>query len=329
MQTTLNQTDMNSIENHEEEGEKSMNMAGEKRFPLMLLMVTGLILFAAGLMYHFTVIRNVDIETARNRSVFLNEMLDEYREEVLGSSFDRTFFSIDENIDRAFEPVYENITKVVDQHYTLKGQYVQLLTNAISDTLFSGAEERFNAAQNRINTTFENELREKTGRFIRENTGVFSPDRTLLSHVLNHARQDTVRRFKSPGLATSRIAATALGATIGRYVAVKIISKISTSRAISTKSSAAIGACIGALLGPAGVVIGGVAGAVVGWFVSDTIILKLDEYFNRKSFEAEIRSIVDQEKNRLKTAVKEDYLNILSEMKQLTPKEIVEASFKN
>ncbi len=329
MQTILNQTDMNRIETREHVRKNHTIQTGEKRFPLMWVMVLGLIIFATGLALHFAGTRHVNLDTARNRSVFLDETLDQYRKEVLGGSFDKTFLSIDENIDRAFEPVYENIPKVVDQHYTLKGQYVQLLTNAITDTLFSGTEQRFNDAQNRINKSFENELSSKTGRFIRENTTMFSVDRNLLSHVLNHARQDTIKRFKSPGLAASRIAATGLGATIGGYIAVKIITKIGTSRWIGTKSSAAVGACIGAPFGPAGIAIGGAVGAIVGWVISDTVILKLDEYFNRENFEAEIRNIIDEEKNRLKAEVKEDYRNILTEIKQLTPKEIVEASFRN
>ena len=214
--------------------------------------------------------------------------------------------NIDSELDAVYAPALAAIPAYAEFHYSVLGQYTELLgaaqgdlIDALQKRLLKGFDKRFETAaanlDNDFMTAFRTSLQAQTGRFRDpENSRAFG---NMTERVL----QDAIDRvYYTYPLAT--VAAGIVGSGSLKVVATTIAKKVAfkVSAATAAKGAAKgggvlVGAGSGALLcswsGP-GAAACGVVGGVVAWFVTDAVIVNIDEVLNRDDFEAELRQIL-------------------------------------
>ena len=67
----------------------------------------------------------------------------------------------------------------------------------------------------------------------------------------------------------------------------------------------------------------GIVGGAAAWFLTDAVVVNIDEYFNREDFEAELRAILDEDR-----AEKHELLAAALEAKAATMDALVDQIFK-
>lgn len=226
--------------------------------------------------------------------------------------------SLDDALDRMFDPVHAKIPDYTDFHYSVWGQYTELLSAAAETTgieqeigslmrnrLFDGFETRHSRQMEHLRTAYQVAVAgifEKEGERLADETG------SALPHPMQLAMADAQRRMIAtlPAAATSSMAATAAAGAIVKPIASKIVASTAVKAgakgvglATGIGGAAAAGAAGGSFLGP--------VGAIVGWLAVDYAVVKLDEYFNRDDFEAELRAAIDTEKARLGARIRQTY----------------------
>lgn len=118
---------------------------------------------------------------------------------------------------------------------------------------------------------------------------------------------DLSRRMQGGAVAGTVVAALIVRRIVGKgvmRVAAKAAGKAVAARGAGSLGGAgaggAAGAAIGSLVPVVGTVIGGVVGAVVGgvatWVATDLALLKLEEYFTRDTFRAEIVAAIEDQR---------------------------------
>ena len=250
-------------------------------------------------------------------------------------SFKKTDKTIDEQIDLAFKPVYERISEFLDRHYSIPGQYEQLATAArgklksqLEERLFSGVKKRLENASAKIDETLKTEFRSLLSQKIHDEVQtVDDASKIIYKHAWDEAMQGSILHLASSVGASG--AATVLAGTGGvAFVGVitKVISKkLLTSVAAKTTVKAATkmgwtmgavatGAAIGAFLGPVGSAIGGVSGAVIVWLGVDAAVVAVDEHFNKDAFKQELITLVDEQKDEIKSLMREAKSKTLKEV---------------
>lgn len=293
---------------------------------LSLLVV---VIFA--MILHF-ITPSVDSESINSNSAFLNEQLENYQEYVLESEFTNTSRAIEQQIDEAFEPVYQGIENVVDEHYTIKGQYAELLTDyveaEIEEKMLSGLDGRLESADSTIKSVYQEEIKEITRTFVNENNpGLFTEKRKLFNEMFDTVANDAKERFNTPEIITARLASVGTGFIARTYISRRIATAAkNVSRRAAGKGATAAGAAAGSFLGPVGTVAGAIGGSVVGWVASDLVIIKLDEHLNREKFEAELKAEVDERKQAIKNEMQQQLIEANESIKQCTPKELLKRS---
>ncbi len=255
--------------------------------------------------------------------------------ELRPESFEKTANTIDEQIDLAFEPIYDQIPKLLNWHYSVPGQYEQLgkaafgyLESEMEERLFSGIYERLKDASTKINETFKAEFDSLISQKIKDETqAVDNASRDVYEKMLTKVMQNSIQRFTAsvPGSGVTAfqgaIAGKALFGTITKTMSKKLFASvvIKTSGKIAAKmagagGAAASGAVVGAFLGPGGAVVGGVVGGIVGWVAVDAVVVTIDKHFNRDDFEQELVTLIDKRKDEVKSLMREAKSKKLEEL---------------
>lgn len=279
---------------------------------------------------HFS-FRYNSYENMQRHSVFLGEYYAQYTSQVLESDFLQTRQAIDNRIDEAFEPVYQGVSKMADAHYTLKGQYLELMAGyfeeKVNEIMLHGLDQRLEGADQIVQAVYHEELSAKTRDFMKQNDpGLFSSRRGAVRQMMDFAVDDAKLRFTTPEMIAARTATVGIAAVSGAYTYKRIwaIARHAGKRAAGTGSSIAAGAAIGgAAGGPIGAAIGAGGGFVVAWLAADVLIIKVDEHLNRESFEAELRTIVDSYRDEVKMAMMQQVDNTNVELARLTPRDLI------
>ncbi len=248
--------------------------------------------------------------------------------------FEKTDNAINETIDSAFEPIYARIPEFLDWHYSVVGQYQQLgvaalgkLESQMEERLFSGAKERLEKASADINETFRSEFRSLISQKIQDEVRtVDNVSRDVYEKMLDESMQKSIQRFASSvtgsGLTAFQgaIAGKALFGAITKTMAKKLLTSvvIKTSGKMATKmagagGAAASGAVVGSFLGPVGTVVGGVLGGIAGWLAVDTVVVTVDERFNKDEFKQELTALIDKRKGEVKSLLQEAKSKIIEE----------------
>ncbi len=251
--------------------------------------------------------------------------------------------SICNNIDKAYEPLYLHIDNFADFHYSLRGEYTELLSilsdkmaKMLEKKLFKPAnfDKNLNSALNDIKEEMKTVLKEDFNRTQKRIKTILklndSETDFLFGEILNITKKDTLKRFTSsyPNLlkaaGTSGASATGafLGAklfskTMGKKLAIKLAAKASIkigAKASTAGGTAAAGAEAGALFGPFGAAVGGVVGAVVGWIATDKIVIEVDKILNEEDFKKEIKEMIDMQKLKTKEALYKFYFSNISKI---------------
>ncbi len=242
-------------------------------------------------------------------------------------SFQKTDKAIDKKIDTAFAPIYEQIPKFLDWHYSVSGQYQQLSEAAFGDLesemeewLLSGVHERLEDASAKINEIFKAEFRSLIEQKIQDELQtVDKASRDVYEKMLTKAMQNSIQRFTAsvagPGLAAFQvaIAGKALFGAITKKLLASVAIKTGGKTAAKIVGSAASGAAVGSFLGPIGTAVGGTLGAIFGWFALDAVVVNVDAHFNRADFEQELIALIDERKDEVKSSMQEAKSKIIEE----------------
>ncbi len=242
---------------------------------------------------------------------------------------------IDEKIDAVFSPVYGQIPKFADFHYSVTGEYMEIVAalsqdmgNRVQDILFNqvGFEGNLQSAFNKINEQSNEKISGAMGRInsdIQSKIGLGNNDMNLLTKTLHLTIQDVKNRFSSLTYSTIRgtagIGLTTTGAVLAKIMGQKLAVKVAAKTAVKTSvkevgilSGAGSGAAVCAVGGPLAMVACGLVGGIVAWVTVDKLIVEIDEHYNRKEFEQELRSMVDQQKQEIKQGLIKAYTTALT-----------------
>ncbi|MCB6179025.1 hypothetical protein LHP98_12910 [Rhodobacter sp. Har01] len=210
-------------------------------------------------------------------------------------------------IDAAYEPVYDAIPIYADFHYSVLGEYTELTTavlpylgSKLQEMLFSGLEERLDQVSVELdivfNATFQSELE----------SGAFEID---LGPLTKKAKDDALKRMRitvpvssaaTLGTAAAiKVATTAMAKKIASKLAIKAAAKAG-GKLLATSTGAGAGATLCLWSGP-GAGLCAAAGGVAAWFIADSAIVKLDEFWTRDDFQAYLSKMLDEQKVDLRS----------------------------
>lgn len=233
---------------------------------------------------------------------------------------------INANIDQAFSAVYPQIEPFVDFHYSLTGEYTELLSALAGDIsadlqriLFDDIQfdQRLQQAQSQIYQQAEPiivQAFKNTRTDMQQAMNFNDQEMGLLGKIVVLSSEDAQARF-SQGYSTLRLASTAAAGTLAAKVmskklATKMAAKLAAKgglKAVAAATGAGTGALAGAWGGPVGAVIGGALGAIVAWVATDQIMISVDEYFNREEFTRELVALIDEQKAHTKATLAAGY----------------------
>ena len=218
---------------------------------------------------------------------------------------------INELLDAVYEPAYAAISAYADFHYSVLGEYVEL-TEAVRGQMSAGLYERlFDGFEQRLTDTVsvldERYVYEYQSKLQNQIAGQLSTEGLSLplGDVTDAVLQDAIARAQTT-LPLATVAGGTVGsgslkvvsATIANKLAAKVTAKAS-AKGLAKGGGVLTGAGGGALLcswsGP-GAAVCGVVGGAVAWFLTDAVVVNIDEYFNREEFEAELRAILDEDR---------------------------------
>lgn len=259
----------------------------------------------------------------------VNELTTMARVEIDGASREKINAAIDARIEDAFAPVYGQVPKFADFHYSIVGEYTELLAvlagegaSSLQGILFDEVkfDARLDGAAKEIGNTFEGVIGEALDKLkgrLDAAPGLTPEERGLLSGALKLTVDDVKARFSGEMVAArtggaaavliaAKKAATSLAEKVAAKAAIKAGAKVVTPGAAGVGGAAAC-----SWLGPVGAGACGVGAAVVAWLATDAVIIAIDELYNRQEFEAEIRQLVDEQKASVKEGLKANYATLI------------------
>jgi len=244
--------------------------------------------------------------------------------------------TIEHQVDQAFSPVYNNIDTFLDFHYSIVGEYTELvgvatneIGNTIKDKLFG---ENFNnnlgQAKEQINQKYIDVIKEHFHQI--DTLATKDINKTLNSKIFSRLDNDIEQRASIQIIKLGSIIGTATTVKIIGAVTAKIIAKTATKlaakSAIKTTAKSAVSgtaATVGLSCGPFAWICSPVL-AGVAWFGTDAIVVSTDEYMNRDEFKQEIITMIDNQKQELIDKMESSYSKQF-----LTDSIAIQDSFKN
>ena len=266
---------------------------------------------------------------------------------------------VSERIDAVFAPVYGQIPAFLDFHYSVIGEYTELAT-ALSGELGSelqrilfteiGFDQRLHSAMAAIGEDGDAVLGALMARIrqqLQQRLELDEIELGLLSSVATLSSDDAMRRFgggdliiKGAGaMVGAGVVAALLLKTVGKKLSAKLAIKVAGKTAAKVAgfgAGAASGATAGLLCGPAAWVCAPLAAVALGtvfWLATDKVVVEVDEYLHRETFAAELRLVIDEEKQRVKQTLAgmwQQHLQTILEdnklqLEGITTRELIEA----
>ncbi|HWL56129.1 MAG TPA: hypothetical protein VNQ78_05575 [Paracoccus sp. (in: a-proteobacteria)] len=230
---------------------------------------------------------------------------------------------LDDLLASAYAPVYAGIPAYADFHYSLLGEYSELgaaalgrMGEAMEGRLFPGLAHRLEGVAADLDQGFLDIFSQTLDRQIGAELAALERP-AVLGEVTRGIEDDAIARVRvtAPVAAAMTLAAPpaikAASALMAKKLATKIAGKAAAKGAVKATGiggGAAGGAAICAPGGPIASIICGAGAAAVIWFGTDAAIVNLDEYFNREEFEAELRAMIDENRE----AVRAEFLAALN-----------------
>ncbi|EED31264.1 conserved hypothetical protein [gamma proteobacterium NOR5-3] len=232
---------------------------------------------------------------------------------------------VDLRIAEVYSPVYAAIPRYADFHYSVLGEYTELvqsavgnklgpdidakLGNSVEEYLLAGLENRQIGALREIETYFGHQFTIELSKQL-EDLRMHESSGLPLNDFAQQALEGALSRVRVSmplaGIVAGAVAANALKGSIKVVVAaflVKATGKMAVKSGVSAAGGAATGAVAGSFLGPVGAVVGGIVGAAAVWISVDAVAINVDEYLNRSEFEAKLRGIVAEQEVVLKARI--------------------------
>jgi len=254
--------------------------------------------------------RSADVqEVPQELDIGTSTLLDYFRR-AAGTAVTITAGEVDALLDELYSPVYAGIVAYADFHYTVLGQYTELVgaalgtaTDAIEQKLFDGFTERLEMVSQRIDSRFSEEFERALMDEMRSDIPSHLHD-VPLTPLAQRAIDDALSRANVT-VPVATVMATVGGAaalkTVSAAIAAKMAAKVATKAAIvgaakggGLMGGIGAGALMGSWGGPLGAAAGGVIGGAVTCFAVDAAVINIDEYFRRADFEADLRQTVDE-----------------------------------
>lgn len=246
----------------------------------------------------------------------------------LNEDMDDINSQIDKEVDELFVSIEKNVDTYLDFHYSVYGEYSELLSLAANDLtkdiqnkLF-GAEfnQVFEDKINKINLSYKKKIEDHIQLI--NDIGIEGVDKDLNNASLEYMIND-IENFRNVILGKSLLAVTTatgskVALAISARIAAKSITKATTKAALKTAgkiSTSGTAAAAGLGCGPFFWVCSPVA-ATAAWFATDAVVASADEMLNRDDFKNEIMSSLNESKNEIKNNLKksiEDEFKLISE----------------
>lgn len=208
---------------------------------------------------------------------------------------------IDPLLDAAYAPAYAAIPAYADFHYSVYGEYAELASAALGEigvrlqeTLFSGLDDRLAEVARGVDVAFATTY----------DTAAAPAETALIGAATRRALDGATDRMRVTVPVAGAVAVTGKAAVaamakvmakkIGAKLAVKAAAKGGGKLAAAT-GGAGVGAAACSWAGP-GAGLCALAGGVGAWLIADYGIVKLDEFWSRADFEADLRQMVDDQK---------------------------------
>jgi len=225
---------------------------------------------------------------------------------------------VDAMLDRVFAPVYSGIPAYTDFHYTVLGEYTELVgavlvnsTSSIESMMFDGFGERMNTELIDIDSRFNNAFSRNLLAVAQESL----PPGVEISH-LGPISSTIIEDISGRAMYTVPLASISSlgGASLAKLATQKIAAQLSakllvksgikaTAKGASVMAGGSSGALIGSAVGPIGSIVGGVVGAVATWLAVDKVIIEIDEYYNRPEFESDLKAAIDLNRAELRANI--------------------------
>ncbi len=229
------------------------------------------------------------------------ERWQEFSERLRQAPLPETGQAIDEGVEEVFVPVYAAIPSLLDWHYSFIGQYAELglaltgrLEGEIEARLFGELEDGMSLVVADVGRVMEEEVLAEIERWFGREVAALPPGlRGRGARALEMLLEDARHHF------VVAIGPTAVGAAMAGVrtsVGVKTV-----TRGLAEKLAG------GAALRAAGPLMGRAAGFIVAAAAGvgiDIALRKLDELLNRDELEQALTVLVDEEKERVKAALK-------------------------
>lgn len=215
---------------------------------------------------------------------------------------------IDALLDAAFAPAYQAVPAYAGFHYSVLGQYAELadaalgqMTERLEERLFSGLGARLNQTAQELDRGYASDFSRRLDDAIAQELP--GGGDVELGEASAAIRRDALQRMSVSvpvastlaltGAAGVRAAAAALSRRIAGNIAAKAAAR-GAAKNMGSGSAAASGALVCSPGGPiaSGACALGAAAAI--WFATDAVAVRIDEYFNREDFEADLRRMIDE-----------------------------------
>jgi len=184
-----------------------------------------------------------DMTRAANQRAYA--LVADFGPAVLKDFFPASEKAIEANIDQAFTPVYEKIKLFADAHYSVTGEYSELiaastgaLAEKIQSSLFAGMDARMGNSVQTISKVFNQEFNRVMDKQLGDSKQQSTEKQNHAFQVaFNSVKQDMLTRFSAESIMTKAFAmggGAAIGAVIGKTLAAVVAKKLIASIAAKT-----------------------------------------------------------------------------------------------
>ncbi|GAA8833091.1 hypothetical protein VN1336_05420 [Helicobacter pylori] len=252
-------------------------------------------------------------------SDLIKNNLDSHQQEIsdlLSSSKDKMYSKVDAQIDNLFDPIENNVDKFLDWHYSLKGNYSELvlfvakkLGLSVEDALFNKLQEKLLGAdyKQRLKTMTDNisdafisllrQHKKDTEKIATQGVADIPQVVESLKNIDDRTERDLKLKM---GFAAAIGATAGVGAgALMKRLAPKLVEKLGTK--LGAKFLAKFGIAVGSVLSTLG---------------ADVAFNYIDEWLHRDDFKKEILNNINEVKKNLKESYKMGFDNSITKFSQ-------------
>ncbi len=252
-------------------------------------------------------------------SDLIKNNLDSHQQEIsdlLSSNKDKMYSKVDAQIDNLFDPIENNVDKFLDWHYSLKGNYSELvllvakkLGLSVEDALFNKLQEKFLGAdyKQRLQTMTDNisdafisllrQHKKDTEKIATQGVADIPQVAESLKNIDDQIERDL--KLKMRFAATIGLTAGVGAGKLMKRLVPKLVEKLGTK--LGAKFLAKFGIAVGGVLSTLG---------------ADVAFNYIDEWLHRDDFKKEILNNINEVKKNLKESYKISFDNSITKFSQ-------------